>query len=120
MKTLVDVFSSKAKFKLLSTLYTLKSGANLRFLSELSQINLRSAQLALKHLKQNNLVRVKTRANETHYTLNSTHDLYEPLTAVFDALRAYELKQTRNICKQKADTVFEFIDQTQNLVRTKQ
>lgn len=78
-----ELFTSSAKYKILGVLSSRRSPIHLRAIAEISGVQIRSAQLAIRSLNDDKILRMTREGNRTLYTLNQKSELCLPLREHF-------------------------------------
>lgn len=112
---LSKIFSSQAKVALLETLYRHVDGLSLRQLSEVSGVQIRSAQLALDNLQKQRIVKVRRFMNRRIVLPRMEEPIWELLNAIFRERERFLIRESAR--KQKnATVILSFINSGRKLV----
>lgn len=114
MVDLAEIFSSKARIKVLRTLYYQQEPLPLRQIAYISETTLFSIQRALHQMVEEGLI-VKKKQNQYRlFSLNRDHRHYHFLNQVFDAEREIPL-----LCcyDKKAASLLDFVCDARNLLK---
>lgn len=108
--TLANLFTSKSKFQILSTLSTRATPIHLRALSELANVSLRSTQLAVAALEKLGAILRSLDGNRVSFRLNPTSIHYRELREFFSAINCREIEK-RAKGYSAGSTLFQTLDQ---------
>ena len=84
MKTICDIFTSRAVVRVLRTLYLQSEPIPLRHVAHISDLPIFSVQNAVKKLMQNRLISQSKRDNNVLFELNRSHRFYALIGEFFD------------------------------------
>ncbi len=94
MKTDIStILSSKAKYRVLRTLFLQKIPIPLRHIGYLSNLYIYSVQQAVKNLLITGLIERKLKGRETLYFLNKNHNIYAVIINLFTSEIENEIKE---------------------------
>lgn len=110
MVMLHHVFSSMAKIKVLRTLYDQSQGMSLRQVAFVSELPVYSAQRALQQLLDENWLTKKPVKNRIYFSLNTGHNSYSFLHAVFDLEKNTKVQERSASYTERAQSALEFAD----------
>ncbi|MCC6953962.1 MAG: hypothetical protein IT290_07580 [Deltaproteobacteria bacterium] len=113
--TLPEIFSSSAKVALIETLYHHDRGLSLRELSELSGVQIRSAQLAVESLREHKIVRTRREKNRVIVSPRKEQDVWTLLSAICRELEAFKIRE-RAAQYESAAPILKFISSGRALV----
>lgn len=118
MKTLGQIFTSKARTNLLRFLHYQPEPVGVRCASRGADVALRSAQLALLGLVKEGLVLRKYRGQRPVFELNSNHSAVEMIACVFEAATEARICQHSRSLDSTAQRILPFIEQATDLLAT--
>lgn len=110
-----SLFSSRARFRVLRTLYYQNKPLPLRQVASISQMPVYSIQRALKQMVEEGLLIRKKKKHYRLFLLNKAHDHYPFLAQLFDLERRHSLSLFSNRFHQKARNLLDFVDQANRL-----
>lgn len=108
MFDVTDLFSSKAKVKVLRTLFYQSAPLPLRQIAVLSGSSLFSVQRVLKQLADEDIVIRKRKGRYTLFSLNPQHQYYSFLAQFFDLEMKSRIALSSKGYEQKAKEVVDF------------
>lgn len=109
MINLSDIFTSKARVKILRILFCHSQFLSLRHISNLSQMPVFSIQRALAQLVDEKILVRKKIKNAKLYSLNRNHQAYELLVQVFNVETKNKIMFRSYQYKHKARSVLDFV-----------
>lgn len=115
MFDVTDLFSSKAKVKVLRTLFYQSAPLPLRQIAALAGSPLFSVQRALKQLVDEDLLIRKKKGRYTLFSLNPDHVYYSFLAQLFDLEMKSRIAFSSRGYEQKAKEVVDFSRSTRDL-----
>src|SRR3990167_866430 len=117
MGSLDSIFSSVAKIKILRTLCRQSLPLSLRRIAAVSELPVFSVQRALQQLQDEKWVVRKKAQNRVLFLLNSRHEAYDFIHAVFDLEIHRHLEMRTHQYTAKAKAALTFADSAQNFFR---
>lgn len=102
------LFSSKAKVKVLRTLFYQSTPLPLRHIASLSDASLFSVQRVLKHLVAEGILIRKRKGRYTLFSLNPNHEYHSFLTQLFDLEMKSRIASLAGDYHQKAKGIVDF------------
>ena len=90
---MAQLFAYPARTEVLKTLYYQPAELGLRQIAVVASLHVRSAELALKDLKQARLVSRRKDKNRVFFSLNREHESYPLLAALFSAEEKFAITQ---------------------------
>ena len=117
MISIGDIFSSKARVHILRAANTLEHPVGIRALSRIADIPLRSAQLAVRGLCEDGLLRTIQKHQKPVYSLNTSHPLHSRIHAVFQADGREVLLNRHPLLQEKATVLGPFLEEAAGLIQ---
>ncbi len=117
MIDLAEIFSSKARTKVLRTLYYQAEPIPLRHVATISDLPVFSIQCALKALVGEKIIKRKKRKKYTLFSLNEDHPCYQFLSKVFHLEMTSCLQADSDQYHKKAKSVLAFAASARRLFR---
>lgn len=117
MLDIAHIFSSRARAKVLRTLYYQEAPLPLRQVAYLAQMPLFSIQRVLKQMAEEKLVTRKKQKQYRLFSLNRTHAFYSFLAELFDLERRYDASFLSSRFDRKAKNLLDFVSATRDLFR---
>lgn len=114
---LPEIFSSSAKVALIETLHHHPRGLSLRELSEISGVQIRSAQLAVESLRDQKIVRTRRTKNRVIVSPRKEQDVWTLLSAICRELEAFKLRE-RAAHYESAAPILRFISSGRSLINS--
>lgn len=118
MDILPQLFSSKAKIKILRALYSLSRPIALREIARLAGLPVYSVQYGLKQLLQEKILTKKNQKNRTLYSLNSTHLYFQTLAQLFNMDTQLRLQHRALSYAKKTKPLLDFITSAETIFKT--
>ncbi len=118
MDILPQLFASKAKIKILRTLFSSATPVALRQIATLAGLPVYSVQYGLKQLLQEKILSKRNQKNRTFYTLNSTHPYFQILAHVFSMDTRLRLQHRALNYTKKTKQVLDFISSAEAVFKT--
>lgn len=115
MKKLGQLLGSAARTELLRVLVHCPGPVGLRHAAGLAGVRARSAELALRALVEEGIVR-RRQAGGPLYELNRSHPDIAVLEAVFEAARCAELKRRTAALQERAAAILPFIAEANRML----
>ncbi|MBI2341008.1 MAG: hypothetical protein HYU99_11690 [Deltaproteobacteria bacterium] len=115
---MTNIFSSRARVRVLRALYYQEAPVPLRHAAYLAQMPVFSIQRALKQLTEEKLVIRKRKRNYRLFSLNRAHPCHPFLSRVFNLERESRFALAPNRYDQKAKSLLAFIGATHDLFKT--
>ena len=116
MKTLGKLLGSAARTEVLRVLTCQPGPLGLRPTARVAGIHPRSAELALRDLVREQLVRSRPTAAGPVYEINRRHPDTPVLEAVFDAAARAAVHQRRASLQRKARAILPFVDEADRML----
>ena len=117
MFDLDQIFSSKAKIKVLRVLYYHSEPLLLRHVARIADLPVYSIQRALKQLLDDQIIIKKKKKHYTYYTLNKNHPSYEFIVDIFKLQIEYQGRSRSKLYHDKAKRVLKFSDSSIKMLR---
>ncbi len=118
MRECLDIFSSKAKIKILRTLYYQCDPIPLRQIAYISGLAVFSVQHALKQLEKDHLILKRKKHKHTVYEINRKSAYYNFLNNLFLIEMKHTISTRAEHYHKKAHKTLLFIQSTLNLFQT--
>lgn len=116
MKTIFDIFTSKARGRILRTLYFQHQPTPLRHVALISDLPVYSVQNALDSLLTEEIVCRHEKGNNVLFELNKHHPLYSILEQLFITEAKTRIRMTAELLPHKARQSLEFANTTKTLL----
>lgn len=111
------IFASKAKFHILQFLFAYENKSYLREIASMTDIPVRSVQLALNSLARDGILKKSKVKNRTYYEINNSFIHRKIVSDFFSSLTDFEIerrsKKYSNIAPHAINFVSEFYDMIQ-------
>lgn len=117
MQTIFDIFTSRARGRILRTLYFQKTPIPLRHVALISDLPVYSVQNALTSLQDEKLVHRFDMGNNALFELNPHHPLHPILTQLFVTETNAQIRESAALFQHKAKHCLNFASSTQKLLR---
>jgi DNA-binding transcriptional regulator GbsR (MarR family) len=117
METVFDIFTSRARGRILRTLYFQKTPIPLRHVALISDLPVYSVQNALATLRDEEIIHRIDMDNNALFELNTKHPFYPILTQLFTAETNAKIQQAAELSQHKAEHCLNFASSTQKLLR---
>jgi predicted transcriptional regulator len=112
-----QVLSSTAKFEVLNILFKDPSPLRVRNLEQRTGLAVRSVQVALNNLVNENVVIRKNQNNKPVYYLNKSHKSYSLINNIFKAIELDRIARRSDSYNAKAKKTFQFISEASELFK---
>jgi len=116
MKTLGKLLGSAARTEVLRVLTCQPGSVGLRHVARIARIHPRSAELALKTLVSEKLVRCKRTATRTLYEMNRGHPDMPILEAVFEAAARAAISKRSSVLQERARAILPFVEEASRML----
>ena len=116
MKTLGKLFSSAARTEILRVLAHQPAPIGLRHLARLAGVHPHSAEVALKSLLDDKLVKRKQAMGRPVYVLDATRPDTALLRAVFDAAEREQIRIRNRALQDRARSILPFINEATRML----
>lgn len=110
MQDLSDIFSSKARFRILQCLVAQSTPLPLRQIAGLTNLPVRSVELALRGLTKERLLRSQRNKRNHLFEFRHDHILSKDVQALFSALTQQNIKKRSYDLKSEARKALSFAD----------
>ena len=112
-----DILGSSARTEILRVLVSLPGEAGVRYLATLAGIYPNSAEVAIRGLLHDKLIKKVKKGKRCFYGINRDHTDYSLLSAVFDTVSREHIRQVNKTACEKARMVFPFINQATRITQ---
>ena len=113
---LSQLFSSAAKVEILEALYYASNGLNLRKIAIICHLHVHSAEVALKQMHKERLVRRFKKGLRVFYSLNIKSDNYQLLKELFLAAEANKIRKRAKSFSNEGIAVMKFITSSRSMI----
>ncbi|MCC6932578.1 MAG: hypothetical protein IT292_04905 [Deltaproteobacteria bacterium] len=114
---LSKLFSSSSRVEILEALYHAFCGLGLRQIAELCNLHVHSAEVALKQMHTEKLVKRRKQKQRLFYSLNTQNENYELLKSIFIATEANKINARSFLVINEGKQVMKFINTSQSMIK---
>ncbi|MCC6933197.1 MAG: hypothetical protein IT292_08085 [Deltaproteobacteria bacterium] len=114
---LSKLFSSGSRVEILEALYYASNGLGLRQIAELCNLHVHSAEVALKQLHTEKLVKRAKQKQRLFYSLNTQNDNYELLKSIFITTETRKISARSALHTNEAKQLMNFIGASQSMIK---
>ena len=113
---LSQLFSSGAKVEILEALYYASNGLGLRKIAATCHLHVHSAEVALKQMHKERLLRRSQKGSRVFYSLNKESNNYQLLKELFLTAEANKIRERAASFRNEGIEVMKFITSSQRMI----